>query len=336
MNDAREKLIATLARLGDELAGFGHTPETEAVIACAVTRNRWFDRRGIMRAVEAVRTQMLDRVKLDGWLAAYPALPAARPKNVGVIMAGNIPLVGFFDMLCVLAAGHACYWKPSSKDHPLMYCIAGLLQHIRPGIPIYMYIGQPLDAVIATGSDNTRRHFRDRYRGIPALLRGSRASAAMLTGDETRTEIDALARDIFSYCGLGCRNVSHLLLPRGCDLGELAGGLGRHALPDNKYRNNFRQRSAVLRMQGAEFADGIFFMLREDDGFPAAISEITYQFYDRPEEALGWLAAHDSEIQCVVGRNVPHPRAVGFGESQSPRLTDYPDGVDVMAFLSGI
>ncbi len=155
-------------------------------------------------------------------------------------------------------------------------------------------------------------------------------------GGETRGDIDGLARDIFTYCGLGCRNVSHLLLPRGYDVAELAGALGRHPAPGVKYLNNYRQRAAVMRMQGAEFVDGTFFLLRGDDGFPAAISEITYRFYDRPQDAAHWLAAHDDEIQCVVGHGIDHPRAVEFGRSQSPALADYPDGVDVMEFLSGI
>ncbi len=332
MYEQRDITIPALARLGCELARFGKTPDSEAVIARAVARNGWFDRAGIEQAVEAVRSRMLDRAELEQWLAAYPALPAARSKNVGVIMAGNIPLVGFFDMLCVLAAGHTCYYKPSSKDTALVDYVVSLLREA----PVYKYTGQPLDAVIATGSDNTRRRFRDMYRGIPALLRGSRASAAVLTGGEGDAETEGLARDIFSYCGLGCRNVSHLLLPRGYDLSGIAAALGRHHTPGAKYLSNFRQRAAVLRMQGAEFLEGAFFLLREDEDFPAAISEITYQFYDLTEEVSFWLAAHDGEIQCVVGHGLDHPRAVEFGRSQYPALTDYPDGVDVMEFLSGV
>lgn len=332
MHDRREKLIDTFVRLGEELTGFGNTSASEAVIAHALARNGWFDRAGIVQAVEAIRTQMLDRAKLEQWLSAYPALPAAQPKNVGVIMAGNIPLVGFFDMLCVLAAGHACYYKPSSKDAALMDYVVSLLGDA----PVYTYIGQPLDAVIATGSDNTRRHFRDMYRRIPALLRGSRASVAVLEGDETCAEIDGLAQDIFSYCGLGCRNVSHLLLPRGYDVAGLAAVLGHHPMPGAKYFNNYRQRAAVLQMQGAEFTNGAFFLLREDDSFPAAISEITYQFYDSSDDTMHWIASHDGEIQCIAERNITYPRAVRFGRSQSPALTDYPDGVDVMEFLAKV
>ena len=328
--DTCEILIDTFSRLGDELSGFGKTPESRAAIDRAVSHNGWFDQEGTIQAVEAIRTQMLDRAKLERWLAAYPTLPAARPLNVGVIMAGNIPLVGFFDMLCVLTAGHTCFYKPSSKDAALMDYIVSLLRDA----PVYIYTGQPLDAVIATGSDNTRRRFCDMYRSIPALLRGSRASAALLTGSETQADIYSLAHDIFYYCGLGCRNVSHLLLPSGYDVPGLAAALGRHPVPGAKYLNNFRQRAAVLQMQGEEFAKGAFFLLREDEGFPAAISEITYHFYNHPEDATHWLTTHDGEIQCVVGRGVNHPRAVEFGHSQSPALTDYPDGVDVMEFLA--
>jgi hypothetical protein len=130
--------------------------------------------------------------------------------------------------------------------------------------------------------------------------------------------------------------VSHLLVPRGYDVAGLADALGHHPVPGTKYLNNFRQRAAVLRMQGAEFIEGSFFLLRDDYGFPAAVSELTYQFYDRQDDIVQWLEAHDGEIQCVVGRDVAYSRAVGFGNSQSPALTDYPDGVDVMEFLASI
>lgn len=331
MTADRQKLTDILVRLGEELAWFDRTADSKRAIAYACINNSWFSHSDIVRAVKAISTQMLDRAKLEEWLAAYPALPVAEPRNIGVIMAGNIPLVGFFDLLCVLAAGHACYYKPSSKDAVLIEYVVSLLRGIWPEVPAYIFIGQPLDAVIATGGDNAVRQFRSTYGSLPSIFRGNRASAAVLDGGETREELRGLAEDIFSYSGLGCRSVSHLLLPDECDIEDLADALGRHPFPGNKYLNNFRQRSAVLRMQEVPFTDGIFFLLREDDAFPAAISEITYTRYRTPEEAKGWLDAHRHEIQCVVGcGHIP------FGSSQSPALTDYPDGVDTMLFLSSL
>ena len=333
MEADREKLTDIFARLGDELASFGETPETKRVITCAAVQNPWFTRGDIMRSVRAIRTQMLDRRKLEAWLAAYPALPARKPKNVGVIMAGNIPLVGFFDLLCVLISGHACHYKTSSKDNVLISYIVSTLRQIWPGTPAYIYIGQPLDAVIATGGNNAVRHFRSMYGGLPSVFRGNRASAAVLTGDETHEELRGLGDDIFSYSGLGCRNVSHLLLPEGYKPEKFLADLNYHTLPNNKYLHNFLQRSAVLRMQGIPFTDDVFFMLREDDDFPTAISEITYNYYRTPGEAGGWIASRCNEIQCVVSRGEGR---VPFGQSQSPALTDYPDGVDTMAFLASL
>ncbi|MCL2561959.1 MAG: acyl-CoA reductase [Rikenellaceae bacterium] len=332
----REKLTDIFAALGERLKDFGATHETAAVIERATAANGWFTRADIVRAVEAIRSRMLERAKLEQWLADYPQLPVARPRTVGVIMAGNLPLVGFFDLLCTLTAGHACRYKPAAKDSVLTDYIVAQLREVWPQVPVEKYTDQPLDAVIATGGDNAWRVFRARFGGIPAIFRGNRTSVALLAGDETTGELEALAEDVFSYSGLGCRNVSKLLLPRGYDVARLVEALDRHPMPNDKYRNNFVQRSAVLRMQQIDHISGSFFLLREDKAFPSAISEITFSFYDTREEALAWLTAHDDEIQCVVGRRVTHPRSTEFGGSQSPTLLDYPDGADVMQFLSEI
>lgn len=320
------------ARLGERLAAFGGGPSS-GIMDRAVSANGWFTRADILRSVEAVRTRMLDPAGLPAWLAGYPALPVQTPKNVGVIMAGNIPLVGFFDLLCVVMSGHNCYYKPSSKDAVLMKHIVDELRAIEPRLPVFEYTSQPLDAVIATGSDNTGRYFKSRYAGLPAILRGNRASVAILSGSETALQIKGLTDDIFSYSGLGCRNVSHLLLPRGYDVAGLVEKLAQHGAPNPKYWHNFLQRRAVLQMRGEAFTDGGYFLLREDDSFPAAISEITCHYYDSYAGVRSWLSDRRDEIQCAVGT---YPQSVEFGMSQFPTLTDYPDGRDVMAFLGGI
>jgi hypothetical protein len=330
----RNAVIDLFARLGGALAGFGGDERSRQAIGHAMRDNPWFTRGDIVRAVEAVRAEMLDPTALGRWLAPYPA--ARKPRNVGVVMAGNIPLVGFFDLLCVLAAGHACLYKPSSKDAALIDHVVALLREIAPDMPVYLYIGQPLNAVIATGSDNTKRLMGERFRGIAMLLRGSRGSVAVLDGGESDAELDALADDIFAYSGLGCRSVSHLLLPEGYDTGRLIGVFDRRGAPSRGYANNFVHRRAVLRMQGAEFAEGAHYLLREEADFPANISEITYSFCADVRQAGAWLAANDARVQCVVGRDVDHPRAVPFGHAHRPALTDYPDGVDTMRFLEGV
>lgn len=318
------------AKLGERLSAFGGGTSSD-LIDSAIRANEWFTRADILRSIEAIRASMLDREKLRAWLADYPALPVKTSKNVGVIMAGNIPLVGFFDLLCVVASGHRCFYKPSSKDSVLMRYVVDELRAINPQLPIFEYTSQPLDAVIATGSDNTKRYFRSLYESIPAILRGNRASAAVLSGNETPLQIAGLATDIFSYSGLGCRSVSHLLLPRGYDVASLAVNLAQHGVPNPKYLSNFMQRRALLLMTGETFIDGGYFFMRKDDRFPAALSEITYQFYDSRDYVQSWLTTHHDEIQCIVG---DYPQGTGFGMSQFPSLTDYPDGIDVMAWLS--
>ncbi|MDL2319964.1 hypothetical protein LJC45_02390 [Alistipes sp. OttesenSCG-928-B03] len=390
-------MIEVFAELGRRLADFGRDERSQRVIEQAVAANRWFTRAGIMRAVDAIRLRMLDHSALSEWLARYPELPVggAKRRNVGVIMAGNIPLVGFSDLLCVTVAGHTCLYKPSSKDTPLVEYITDILRDIEPAIaprPLaagrsasdgtvageaFGGAGKPEstgteanrtdaedafdagwlasnetnasdtaaagsygaivpDAVIATGSDNTNRYFRALYGNIPAIFRGSRSSLAVLRGDETPDELDGLADDIFSYSGLGCRNVSMLFVPRDYDVTALARRLTCHGSPNPKYTNNYRQHRALLQMQGIEFSDGGFFLIRGGGGFPAAVSEIVCMRYNSDSEVAQWIAAHDGEIQCIVGRGISHPRATGFGLSQSPSPYDYPDGVDIMQFLTNL
>lgn len=235
-------MIDIFSVLGHRLAAFGKTPDTVEVVRRAAVENPWFLPQEIVRAVKAIRCEMLERQRLEAWAGAYP--PVRTPKRVLVVMAGNIPLVGFFDLLCVLASGHACRVKPSSKDTVLIGYVVDLLRTIDPAIPLRMAEqGERPDAVIATGSDNANRYFRMLFGGIPSLLRGSRQSVAILSGRETAAELSGLEEDIFAYSGLGCRNVSLLFLPRGY-LPEL-----RCTALNEKYRRNYLRERALLRMR---------------------------------------------------------------------------------------
>lgn len=325
-----ENAIGLFSRLGCRLRGFGDDARTREVIGRACRENGWFTPADICRAVAAVADGMLRRDALAEWLAPYP-VPVAEPRRVLVVMAGNIPLVGFFDMLCVLAAGHRCLVKPSAKDTVLMEYVIGLLRGIDPQVPVEFYDGSTSpDAVIATGSDNANRYFRARYAGIPSLLRGSRQSAAVLSGDETPEQLSGLADDIWAYSGLGCRSVSLLFLPEGCE--------PTLQMPDvnDKYKNNYRQTRALLTMQGRPFRDLGAAVAVEQRDFPAALSQISYTYYKTPDEVAGWLAMHDDELQCVVTECLPHSRRAAFGCAQSPALTDYPDDRDVIAWLAAL
>lgn len=314
--------------LGERLRGFGNDTRTQEVITRACWENGWFQPAEVIRAVETIRKDMLQRGKLAGWLGAYP-LPVATPRRVLVIMAGNIPLVGFFDLLCVVVSGHRCLVKPSGKDCVLMEYIIGLLKLIEPDIPLDWYDGSATaEAVIATGSDNANRYFRSQYAGIPALLRGSRQSVSVLSGHESEAQLAGLSDDIFAYSGLGCRNVSLLFLPRGMQPALQVPRM------NPKYRNNYRQVRALLEMEHVPFTDLGEAVAVADTDFPRALSRISCAYYDELPEVETWLATHDGELQCVVSECVDHPRRVGFGKAQSPALTDYPDAVDVLRFLA--
>ncbi|WP_418991366.1 acyl-CoA reductase [Alistipes sp.] len=320
--------IDLFSALGKRLSTFGADDPTRRVIAEACRANDWFRPEDIRRAVEAIAGTMLRRDLLEAWLAPHP-VPVAAARRVLVVMAGNIPLVGFFDLVCVLASGHRCVVKPSAKDTVLIEYIVEQLREIEPEIPVAFYDGiEPVDAVIATGSDNANRYFRARYAGLPALLRGSRQSVAVLSGKETAGQLAGLFDDIWAYSGLGCRNVSLVFLPAGCDL-----ALTMPAVND-KYRNNYLQTRALLAMTGQPFRDLGAAVVVEERAFPDALSKICMTYYNALEEVGTWLAEHDDQLQCVVSECVCHSRRVGFGRSQSPALTDYPDDRDVLAFLA--
>lgn len=324
-------MIDSLCLVGERLESFGQTPSTEEVIRAACDANAWFTPASVRAAVEAIRCEMLDRERLTQWLANY-RVPVTTPKDVLIILAGNIPLVGFFDLLCVVASGHRVWVKPSSKDRVLMDYLIALMRAVEPRWAIRYYDGvREPDAVIATGSDNTNRYFRARYGHLPTLLRGSRQSVAVLAGDETEEELRGLEEDIWLHNGLGCRNVSLVMLPEGSAFPAIQ---PRDLNP--KYRNNYRQTKALCRMAGRAFVDLDGAVAVEQAAFPRALSELSYMHYASRREAEQWLMQHDRALQCVVSRCVEHPRRVDFGRAQHPALMEYPDAVDVVAFLQSL
>jgi hypothetical protein len=330
-----DKYTGLFVSLGERLSGFGGDAASRGAIAAAMNDNPWFTTNDIMTAVEAIRTRMLQPGILSEWLGRYDTGRCARAKDIAVIMAGNIPLVGFSDLLCVVAAGDRCHLKMSGKDSALMKYVTDLLKDADPAVQISDYHkGGRYDAVIATGSDNTNRYFRSAFSGIPSLLRGSRSSVAIIDGGEPADKLGLLSRDIFGYSGLGCRNTSLVFVPRDYDIDRL----GRAVTPAAEnvsagYINNYVQNRALLSVKGEAFADFGCFLMQEKDSFPMNISSVNYCRYNRTEEVGRWLDANDGEVQCVVAENFPHRRGVAFGQAHYPYPWDYPDGRDVMAFL---
>ena len=320
--------------LGRRLAEFGNDDTSQEVVAQAMAENEWFSEGDIRYAVEAIRGEMLDAEKFSKWLSFYPSAVSCDAKRVAIIMAGNIPLVGFFDLMCVLASGNIPYVKPSSKDRVLEGYIERLLREIEPKLCIERYTeNAEYDAVIATGGDSANLYFRTTFAGTPCLMRGSRHSVAVLSGKENEAEMALLADDIFIHSGLGCRNVSLVFVPRGNEL----------SLPTRKmcdaYHNNYRQCRALLTMQGVEFDDlGEAVVVKQPKAeFPRFLSQINVVEYDDVADVRAWLAENDESLQCVVS-NIEglHSRCVAFGRAQSPTLFDYADERDTMQFLLSI
>lgn len=330
----REKFIELFSALGERLSDFGGDAASRRAIDAAREDNPWFTESDIIYAAEALRMYMLQPDILSRWLERYDT-DHSRRREVAVVMAGNIPMVGFSDLLCVIAAGDVCHLKMSGKDSALMNYIVDLLKDIDPAVPVETYCkGGRYDGVIATGSDNTNRYFRSAFSGIPSFLRGSRSSVAVLGGGEDESRLKLLSGDVFRYSGLGCRNVSLIFVPENYDIDRLGRAIAPEAEYLNEgYLNNYRQNKALLSVKGEPFADFGSFVMQERDTFPMNISSVNYHRYNCMEEVRQWLEANDDAVQCIVTDILPHPRAAAPGQAHRPYPWDYPDGRDVMEFL---
>ena len=280
------RLIEIFSELGRRLVGFGSDEPTQKVIAEAMAENEWISAEDILMAVDAIRQEFLDEEKLSRWAEHYSP---TEQRRVAIIMAGNIPLVGFFDLLCAVIVGHRVAIKPSSKDRVLMNFIVEELRAIEAEIAIEQYDPTTeYDMVIATGGDEAARHFSRRYAHCPTLIRGSRHSVAVLAGDESKEEIEALQRDIFSYNGLGCRSVSLVMLPRGAELTIRPPKMNR------MYRGNYRHTRAMMALTAQAFKDLGECIAMERREFPQQISCVNYCYYDSLQEVEQWLEGAQS------------------------------------------
>lgn len=294
----------------------------------ALSQNDRFNRESVNLAIEAILTQMIFEDKLHQWLSRYDIPDEVPELTVGVVMAGNIPLVGFFDLLCVLIVGHRAQVKLSSKDDAMMRCVIEQLCQVGYQVEIVSQV-RDVDRLIATGSDTTKDFFENAFRDIPTLVRGSRTSIAVLGNTLCPEQASALLLDMFSHGGYGCRNVSRLLLPRGFDLDQLP-----------EYHPNddlFRYDRAMAVIGGLDFVERGGYVLLHDDSqilTNTHVTTILYQFYDNMNHVTEYIDRNDRRIQCVVSDlEFRHARVVKLGKSQFPELWDYADSVDVIRFL---
>ena len=302
----------------------------------ASVENAWFIPEFIGKQVRGIAKNYLDQRALEQFVAVYDVpVENHAQKSVGIIMAGNIPLVGFHDFLCGFLWGHRLRIKVSSKDSILFPHLLNVLSSWEPSLAEEIRIEQFLkgcDAYIATGSNNSSRYFEYYFAKYPHIIRRNRTSVAVLDGNETVEQLQALADDVYTYFGLGCRNVTKIYVPRDYDFVPLLESFKKYnALFDhNRYKNNYDYQLAILIINRLYYMTNGSILLREDKSLFSPISELNYEFYNDASEVYSYLE-QNSSIQCIVGKG-----HVPFGEAQSPGLTDFADGVDVMEFIKSI
>ena len=297
-----------------------------------ISFNGWFTKENVRKGLLELGRRLSVK-ELTEWSSKYTY--NEKPKTIALIMAGNIPLVGFHDFLCVLISGNKALCKLSSDDKTLLPALGKHLIHFVPALKERIEftegrIGE-FEAVIATGSDNSMNYFESYFGKYPHIFRRNRTSIAVLDGSESKEDIEQLGEDIFSYFGLGCRNVSHLLLPKDFKLERFFEGVFNYSsiINNNKYGNNYDYNKAVYLLNQHGLLDNNFVLLRESEDLFSPLAMIHYQYYSSETELADYIETHQDQVQVVVGNDF-----VPFGSSQCPMLNDYADGVDVMQFLT--
>ncbi len=330
--DALAALGVVIDQLSDE--------EREALYVKASSFNNWFTRDSIESALAGVKL-LLDKENLTGWVARY-RLDPVKPKNVGVVMAGNIPMVGFHDFLSVLVSGHRLHMKLSSQDPFLIEYFSKKLVEIAPGFQDLSNVADLLkgmDAIIATGSDNSSRYFEYYFSKLPNIIRKNRMSCAVIAGNETPETLVSLGADIFQYYGLGCRNVSKLYVPEGYDFKDLIENVQpfQHVMLNHKYTNNYDYNKSIFLVNQEPHLDTGFALLRETQEMVSPIAVIYYEYYKDSNDLREKLASRKDKIQCIVGSSETGISGViPFGSSQMPGLEDYADDINTLDFLENL
>ena len=307
-------------------------------------QNAWFTPENVKGAINGMAS-LLSAESLENWASSYPQEPLIH-KKVGVVMAGNLPFVGFHDMLCVLISGHTLQARFSSTDTVLpMFVIAKLIE-IEPLFAERVEIAEQLikpEAIIATGGDNTGRYFDYYFGKYPSIIRRNRNSLALISGKETKEELEGLAKDILQYFGLGCRSISQVLVPENYNWTPLfeACESWNEMRHNHKYFNNYEYQKSILLINKVAHWDNGFLMITENVRISSAISVLHFLPYKQPAEALAHIRNHQEKIQCIVGNPAEWVGAddlqiIPFGTAQTPSLYHYADGIDTMKWLSGL
>ncbi len=345
----RDELIGLFIQLGkvcEELGRgndwksleIGLTEEEYSKLQYTVNRqfvyNGWYTKENVQRAL-LDWSALLTEDKMKAWLNNYSF--SEKPKNVGVIMAGNIPLVGFHDFASVILSGNIAVTKMSSEDSTLLPALLEIMVKWNPDFADHFRLTSGkignIEALIATGSNNTVQHFEQYFGHLPHIFRRNRTSVAILDGTETFEERKGLGADIFTYFGLGCRNVSHMLLPENYDIDLFFKGIYEYSevVYNKKYGNNYDYNKAIFLMNKHKLLDNNFLLLKETEDLHSPLAMVYHHSYSSQQQIDSYLNQHKEEIQAVIGHGY-----LPFGSAQSPALEDYADGVDTLAWLEDL
>ncbi len=332
--------IEAFVRLGELL----NNPDEELIslIDSAKHYNGWFTPESTRKAINGI-AWMLNKPDLEKWLASQQDMQEEELKTVGLVLAGNIPMVGFHDILCALASGKKALIKLSSQDNKLIPYILNKLVEIEPAFAKQVeYIDRlvKFDAVIATGSNNTSRYFEYYFKHVPHIIRKNRNSVAVLKGSESSEDLSKLGTDIFDYFGLGCRNISKLYVPKDYNFNHFFESI-EHFKPisdHHKYINNYDYNKSIYLVNQDKHLDNGFLLLKEDTRMASPLAVLYFEYYKDQNELVKKLNEISEQIQCVVSSDPDYLKIdyVSFGESQQPKLWDYADGVNTMDFLNKI
>jgi hypothetical protein len=333
-----QERINTLSTLGQQLSA--PDEELTQLINTEHIYNAWFTPESVTNAVTSIG-KMLNADDLSAWLNKYDLSKSTEPKKIGLILAGNIPLVGFHDVLCVLVTGNHALIKASTQDARLIKHVLKMLVAIDDSFADNFSFVERLidfDAVIATGSNNSSRYFDYYFGKVPNIIRKNRNSVAVITGNETKEQLYNLGHDIFDYFGLGCRNVSKLFIPKGYDLAIFFEAIEPYndIINHNKYSNNYGYNRSIYLVGSEKHLDNNFLILREDDSLSSPLAVLFYNYYNDIRSVTDLLNNEAENIQCIV-TTAPlqvKSQVVDFGQSQQPKLWNYADGIDTMDFLA--
>lgn len=313
--------------------------ELDKLVNKASVQNAWFTPENIAIMLSSIQKNYLEAHELDSWLGRYPERLPARPAKVAMILAGNLPLVGFHDLLCVLLSGHHALIKLSEKDDILLPGLLHKMEKWYPAIRERISIVDRIvhfDAVIATGTNQSAANFERYFSRYPNIIRKNRNSVAIITGNESSEDMKNLGNDIFSYFGLGCRNVSKLYVPQQYDFEPLVKELNsfKDVVNHSKYKNNYDYHLASALIGNQDYMSNDCLLLFEEASIASKVAVLHYGYYQSLDEIRVELMDHADGIQCVVGDvKLPPIEVIAFGQAQHPRLGDYADNIDTMEFL---